>query len=266
MEGALEEIRFLANSANRLRVLDALAGDPASRRELQEETDVPRSTAARVLDDAEDRGWVDSEGSRYRLTSTGEARVSEFRNYLETTRGMQHLGEAIEWLPEPARSLDYRHLRDARIMTPTEANPTAQFDRGMELIRDAETYRGLTQNSLPQYMTELRDRVVQGELDFQGVIERGFVDVLRDEPERAALWHDIADRMWLYDGYAPLNMHVVDGTALIWLCDENHDGEDVIVQGLLESSHPEVVSWAESLYEEYRAESEPMDPGTLPPE
>jgi predicted transcriptional regulator len=264
MESALEEIGFLANSASRVRVLDALDGDPASRRELQEETGVPRSTAARVLDDAEDRGWVDSEGSRYRLTSAGEARVSAFRDYVATTEGMRHLGEAIEWLPEPAHSLDYRHLRDARLTTPTQANPTAHFDRGMELLRTAEAYRGLTQNSLPEYMRALRERVVRGELDFQGVIERGFVDVLRADPDRAALWHDTADRMWLYDGHVPLNMHVVDETALIWLCDEDSDGEDVIVKGLLESDNPAVVSWAESLYEEYRSESEPMDAGMLP--
>ena len=61
-------------------------------------------------------------------------------------------------------------------------------------------------------------------------------------------------------------MHVVDGTALVWLCDENHDGEDVVVQGLLESSHSAVVSWAESLYAEFRNDSEPMDPGVLPSE
>jgi len=61
-------------------------------------------------------------------------------------------------------------------------------------------------------------------------------------------------------------MHVVDGTALIWLCDEDSDGKDVIVKGLLESDHRAVVSWAESLYEEYRSEAEPMDSGMLPPE
>jgi len=175
-------------------VLDALAGSPASRRDLQEETGVPRSTAARVLDDAEDRGWVDSEGSRYRLTPAGAARVSEFRDYVATTEGMQHLGEAIDWLPDPAQSLDFSHLRDATVTTPTEANPTAQFDRAMELIRDAEEYRGLTQNSLPEYMRALRDRVVQGRLDVQGVIERGFLDVLRDDPERATRRPDVAVR------------------------------------------------------------------------
>ena len=266
MRGALEEIQFLANSANRVRVLDALGGGPASRRELQEETGVARSTAVRVLDDAEARGWVDSEGSRYRLTPGGAARVSEFREYVETVQGMGHLGEAVDWLPEPARSLDFRHLRDAGITTPTEENPTAYFDRGTELLRAADEYRGLTQNSLPEYMKALRGRVTRGELDFKGVIERGFVDVLRGGPDRAALRGDIADRVWLYDGCVPLNMRVVDRTALVWLCDENHDGEDVIVRGLLESGHPAVVSWAESLYEEYRDESEPMSPGMLPSE
>ena len=179
---------------------------------------------------------------------------------------MQHLGEAIGWLPEPVRSLDFRHLREARLTTPTQDNPTAQFGRGMELVRGAEEYRGLTRNSLPEYMRVLRDRVAQGRLDFQGVIEREFVDVLRENPERARLWRDIADRMWLYDGRVPLNMHVVDGTALVWLCDENRDGEDVIVKGLLESDHPAVLSWREPLYEEYRSESEPMGTGVLPSE
>ena len=57
---------------------------------------------------------------------------------------------------------------------------------------------------------------------------------------------------------------IVDGTVLVWLCDENHEGEDVLVKGVLESEHPAVISWAESLYEEYLSESEPLDPAMLP--
>ena len=264
MERALEEIQFLANSANRVRVLETLTDEPATRRELQNGTGVPRSTAARVLDEAEARGWVDSAGSRYTITPLGEARVAEFRTYVETTKGMQHLGEAIDWLPEPVHALDFRYFRDATITTPTGGNPTAPFDRGLELIRAADEYRGLTQNSLPQYMKTVRDRVVRDKLDFEGVIERRFVEVLRGEPERAALWQDIVHRMWLYSGRIPINMHVLGDRTLIWLCDENRDGEDVIVKGLLESDHPTVVSWAESLYEEYRDEAEPLRPEMVP--
>lgn len=264
MEEALEEIQFLANSVNRVQVLNRLSTGPASRRELQEETGVARSTAARVLDEAEARGWVTSEGSEYQITPRGDVMVSEFSTYVETTKGVQHLGQALDWLPEPVHDLDFRYFRGADITTPTEDNPTAPFDRGKERIRTADEYRGLTRNSLPEYMKMIRDRVDRGRLDFQGVIEASFIEVLRDDSDRAARWHDIAHGIRVYDGHVPINMHLVDGTALVWLCDKNQVGDDVVVKGLLESEHPAVVSWAETLYEEYREEAEPLDPSTLP--
>jgi predicted transcriptional regulator len=258
MEGVLEEIRFLADSPNRVRVLGALADGAETRRDVQEETEVARSTASRALSDAEDRGWVDSEGSRYWTTPRGEARLAAFDEYVATTEGMRHLGEAVDWLPEPARTLDYRHFRDARVTTPSEDNPTAPFDRGLELVREADEYRGLTQNSLPRYMAVVRDRVAAGELAFEAVLPRAFVESVRADAERFARWRDVADGVWLSDRPVPLNVHVVDGTALVWLCDEDHEGEEVLVKGLLESGAPAVVSWAESLFEEYRAAAEPM--------
>jgi predicted transcriptional regulator len=264
MEDALAEIQFLANSANRVRVLEALDDGAVTRREVQDETGVARSTAARVLDDAESRDWIDSEGSRYWITARGEARVSAFRTYLANTEGMRRLGEAIEWLPDPVRALDFRSLRDAVITYPTADNPAAPFDRGLDLLRAADEYRSLTENSLPQYVAVIRDHVRERGLDFEGVVERTFVEALRAEPERAAVWRDLAHRTWLYDGHVPINMQIVDGTALIWLCDEDHDGEDVVVRGLLESDDPAVVSWATSFYEEFRRESNPLDPDALP--
>lgn len=266
MDSTLDSIQFLANSANRIQVLEALTSGAASRRELQETTGVARSTAARVLDDAEDRGWVRSEGSSYRITQLGEAMVTEFRQYLAATEGIHHLGPAIDWLPEPARDLDFRYFREVEITTPTDANPTAHFDRAMEYLRETDSYRGLTQNSLPEYMRVVHGRVVEGQLDFEGVVEASFVDVLAEDPERADIWRDVADRTWLYNGRVPLNMHIVDRTVLLWLCDENQAGDDVLVKGLLESTHPDVVSWAESLYEEHRADAEPLDPTVLPAE
>lgn len=264
METALEEIQFLANSANRVRVLNRLTTGPASRRELEEETGVARSTTARILNEAEDQGWVASTGSEYQITSAGEVLVSEFSTYVETVEGVRHLGEAIDWLPDPIHELDFRYFRHADITTPTEDNPTAMFDRGLERIRTADKYRGLTQNSIPEYMKTIRDRVNRDQLDFQGIIEASFLEELRDDPDRAARWHDIAHGMWLYNGQIPINMHLIDGKVLVWLCDENGAGDDIVMRGLLESEHPAVVSWAETLYEEYREEAESLDPSTLP--
>ncbi|MBX0298026.1 helix-turn-helix transcriptional regulator [Haloarcula nitratireducens] len=258
MGRTLDDIQFLANSDNRVQVLNTLTGGAASRRDLQDATGVPRSTTARILDDAESRGWVKSEGSRYWITPMGEAMVTEFRKYLAAMEGIRHLGPAIDWLPEPVWKLEFQYLREAKVTKPTGDNPTAHFDRAMDYFRGSDSYRGLTQNSLPEYMKTIHDRVVEGELNFEGVIEASFIEVLSNDPERAALWQDIADQMLVYNGHVPLNMHIVDGTVLIWLCDENQAGDDVLVKGLLESAHPNVISWAESLYEDYRSDAEPL--------
>lgn len=263
MDDALAEIRFLASSANRVRVLEALADGATTRREVEERTGVARSTVARALNEAEDRGWVDSEGSRYWTTPVGAARVSAFRAYLETTAGMQHLGAALRWLPDPVRSLDFRHFRDAELTYPTPDNPAAPFDRGLALLNGADEYRSLTQNSFPRYMEVVRDRVERGELDFEGIVTGAFVEVLRSDPERASVWRDIADRTWMYDGHVPLNMQIADETVVLWLCGADHDGEDVVVKGLLESDDAAVVSWVASCYEEFRSEADPLEAAEL---
>jgi predicted transcriptional regulator len=264
MEDALAELRFLASSANRVRVLEALSDGVTTRREVEERTGVARSTVARALDEAAERDWVDSEGSRYWTTPEGEARLSAFRAYLETTAGMQHLGPALRWLPDPVRALDYCHLRDAELTYPTDDNPAAPFDRGLAILDAADEYRSLTQNSFPRYMTVVRDRVVAGRLDYEGVVASTFVETLRADPDRARVWHDLADRVRVYDGDVPANVQLADDTAVIWLCGPDHDGHDVVVKGLLESDDPAVVSWAESYYREFRIEADPLEPTELP--
>lgn len=64
------------------------------------------------------------------------------------------------------------------------------------------------------------------------------------------------------DGNVPIDGHIVDRRVLI-RSSERRAGE-LEVYGLLEGANPSVMSWAESLYEAYRADSEPLDPATLP--
>lgn len=194
----------------------------------------------------------------------GDDVLSRFVPLLETVAGIHNLGDAIDWLPPPVYSLEFRHLRDADVTTSTVENPARPFDRGLELIRAAGEYRGLTSTAIPRYVNVLRDRLVRGRLDVEGVIKASFLETLRDDPGRAEPWHDFAraDATWLYDGRIPINMHVVDETVLIWLGDRRED--ELEIHGLLESQNPAVVSWAEALYEDYRSESRPLDRGAVP--
>lgn len=108
-------------------------------------------------------------------------------------------------------------------------------------------------------MKALRDRQIQGQLDNEGVIAAGFIETLHDDPGRAEPWYDFAaaGRAWIYHGRVPINMHIVDETVLVWLGERREDS--VEIHGLLESENAAVLSWAESLYQEYRVGAEPLD-------
>jgi len=262
MEPALEAIQFFANSANSVLVFGALTDGVTTSSTLADRTGASRSTIARILDEGESRGWVESEGSRYELTYMGELMIEEFRTHLETIEGAQQLGSVINDLPEPARELDIRPLRDAKITTPSSEWPGAHYNRALELYRTGDTYRGLTQVAPEMIVQTLAEQVEQGELELEGVIGAAFTEELVDDPERAAPWHAFADRVWVYDGNIPVNMHLIDERVVLWL--DRAGGDRACGQGLLESEHPAVVSWAESLYGEYKSEAEPLDPTRLP--
>ena len=254
---ALEAIRFFATSANRVRVFDALTDGPKRTRPLIEQTCVSRSTVARILDEGESRGWIDSTGSLYELTRMGRVMIDEFRAHLRTVEGVQQLGEAINYLPEPMQELDVRHIREAKITTPTKDSPQAYMNRALELYRTGETYRGLTQIAPEIVIQTLADLADQGRLHVEGVIEAEFIEGILDDPEWAAPWHSFADQVWVYDGHIPLNMHIIDDTVVVWLVSTDDDTWDVY--GLMECDNPAVMTWAESLYQEYRTAAEPLD-------
>lgn len=259
MESPLERIAFLARSENRLQILQTLADEERTRQELREKLAISRTTLARILNEFETRGLIERTEQRYRPTPAADSILAKFLPLLETVEGIQNLGNAIDWLPPPARSLEFRHFRDAEITTSTAENPAEPFDRGVELIRAADEYRGLTSTAIPRYVKVLRDEEFQ---DVEGVIEARFIETLRKDPKRAAPWYDLIETTWIYDGRVPINMHIVDETVLIWLGEAR--GNEVDVRGLLETKNETVVSWANSFYNDYRSESRPLDPGILP--
>lgn len=264
MESTLEAIQVFANSANTVRVFEALTDGPTTSRDLAEQAGASRSTVARILDEGESRGWIVSTGSEYELTYLGQIMIDEFRTYLQTVESARQLGEAINYLPKPAHDLDIQYLGEANIVTMTEDNPHAGVERWLEMIRAADTYRGLTTIAPPIFVNALSDRIKQGGLDMGGVIEASVIETLREDPERAAPWHAFAEYVRVYDGRVPLNMLLIDGTVLLGL--DHIDGNLVEPRGTVESEHPAVVAWAKSLYEEYWSEAEPLDLAVLPKE
>ncbi|MDS0476883.1 transcriptional regulator [Natrinema sp. 1APR25-10V2] len=263
MDSALDAIQFFADSANSVHVFEALTAGSTTSRDLTEQTGASRSTVARILDKGESRGWITSEGSQYELTEEGEIMTAEFRTYLQTVEGIQHLGDAIEWLPAPVHSLDYRHFRTADLITPKTPTPSRPYDHVAEKIRSTDEVRSLVEVTLPRYVTLIHDQVNERQLDTELVIDADWIETLPAESEQLPLLRARAERdsIWTCDGGVPLNMHLFDDSVAIWL-GEDRD-EERVVRGLLVVEVPAVLSWAEGLYEDYRNEGELLDPATV---
>lgn len=89
--------------------------------------------------------------------------------------------------------------------------------------------------------------------EYEHVIEKTFVEEIRADPEPSFTWTSLTDGTLLYDGVIPISFHIIDNRVLIWLGESR--GE---IAGLLECENAEVLSWAESLYDEYRSGAEPF--------
>lgn len=63
----LDDVEYLARSANRVRVLETLAKGPHDRTDLQEKTGAARATLGRILGEFEERGWIRRDGAEYEL-------------------------------------------------------------------------------------------------------------------------------------------------------------------------------------------------------
>lgn len=59
-----------------------------------------------------------------------------------------------------------------------------------------------------------RERVEAGCLDFDQVFEKAFVETIRADPERSAQWESLSERVWVYEGIVPINVHIIEGLVL----------------------------------------------------
>lgn len=79
----LADIEHLARSPNRVRVLDALADGPATRRELEDATGVVRAIIGRALLAFEDRSWVKRcTGGTFTATPAGARIAADFAPFI----------------------------------------------------------------------------------------------------------------------------------------------------------------------------------------
>ena len=126
--------RFLADSPDRLALLERLRDAPASPSALVADLDPARRSIQRNLAAFESRGWVDHCGDGYRLTAAGDAVADAHAAYLDQLRRIDDSTPLLTHL-DPAHAPEPELLVDADLVVASEADPQAPIHAYTERLR-----------------------------------------------------------------------------------------------------------------------------------
>ena len=257
MDRVLDDIEFLARSANRVDVLRLVADRPYTRAELAEATDASQPTLGRILRDFEERKWIRHHSKGYSATPTGRLvaeGVGELYDSLETEHTLRELGQ---WLPTDALDFDLRRLQDATVTVPTQTRPGAPVSRVIDLVEAAEHVSVLSHAFNDRTLDAVADWVAAGG-NFDGVFSVDAITPVTDDDALARQLRRLARsdraRLSLYDGTVPLAVTLTDDVVSLLIRDEAGR-----LQAALDTNDPVVREWAETVYTDYRDGSRPLD-------
>ncbi|WP_435348121.1 helix-turn-helix transcriptional regulator [Haloarchaeobius sp. HRN-SO-5] len=255
----LEEIEFLSRSPNRVRVLDALSGEPRGRYELEDSTGVTRATLGRILDDFVERGWVREDDRRYQTTQLGAYVSREINHVLERFEPVPALNEVAEWFPEEGFGFDLGNLAGSTVVRSTRSNALAPTAHISKRVRTADQVRLITYSVLPGVMGECWRGIVDGRLELESVLNGGAVESFGADPQLIEQAREMAEteqsEVYLYNGDIPSTVFVVDDVVLLCL-----SGGEGAPRAVIETDDEVVRSWAETRIDELRSEGKRLDP------
>ena len=258
MEATLEEIEFLALSANRVTVLEALADGSHTRTELAEATGASQATLGRILRDFEERSWIQRDGSAYEATATGRlvaSGVTDLREIIETER---RLRDVVDYLPTDELTVDLRRLSDATITTPSQTRPNAPLSRLLDLLEDAEEVRAVSHAFNEQTLTIVQERTASGTQTFEGVFSRGAIEAVADDAELRDRLESVLETetasIRVREDDVPLAVMALDDVVFLLLRDD-----EGVLRASIDTDDEAVRSWARETIAAYWSNAEPVD-------
>lgn len=249
---AIDQIEFLARSETRVRALEVLdEAGPATQHECRERLDASRSTVARTLSGLEDRGWIEQRGRTYRLTPAGTIVADAFLDLVDTIDATEELSTFLRYFPDSEFDLDLADLRTASITPSTESDPYAPANHQTELVREADSFRGMLPAIEIEGSRMIHRRCLEGDLDIETIASPSVAETITDG-EYARLYSEMvasgAHTVLVADSELPFYLGLTDdGRTHVGV-----DDDEGFPRALLVSDSEAVREWAESVYADWR--------------
>lgn len=261
MNSGIEGIEFLARSAHRVGVLEALSDGPRDRMDLREETGASSPTVGRVLADFEDRRWLNRDGPTYTLTPLGEyvaEKLLALRDAMETEAKLR---EMWRWLPIEMPGFSVELFEDAVVSYPGAAYPYEPVERLEELISETTTLRGFDSIVFKSRNLETACGAVLSGMEFEYVFTPEALEgTYAWNPEQIRAVAECENASVLVHDDLPdsdrCGLGIVDDRACI-CC---HDPATGAMVAVIDTDAPEAREWALSVFEGVRETATLVDP------
>lgn len=237
--------RFLADSPDRLALLDHLRDGPASPATLVAALDPARRSIQRNLAAFEDRGWVERCDGGYRLTAVGDHVARTHADYLDRLRRIDEYGPLLSHL-DPEHAPDPDRLAGADLVTATDADPQAPIHAYTERLREMDGDRvrvcsPVLSRAFHKAHAALALNGVHTELLLSAATAQQAKDL--NPVEFAAVLRAGPLDLFVRDDSIPFGLALGEGSLLLGAYDDGH------LQACLHSTDPDLLEWAERTFE-----------------
>ena len=263
MNATLDDIEFLVSSNHRVGVLDALTKGSHDRDELRGATGASSPTMGRILNDFEERHWIRRDGPTYRLTALGAFVADRFEEFREAMAYQRRLREVWPWLPHEIDGFSIELFTDVIVSQPGPGYPYRPVERLTECLTTTNTMRGFGMALLKSGNLEPFFDHVRNGLECEYIYSPAVFDELLSWDDGTV--REMATRpnytVLLHDGL-PL-----DERCGICLFDDRvsiccYDPETGALQSLVDTGGDGMRTWAETYYDQFRAEARPLEDAT----
>ena len=263
MDGTPDDIEFLVTSDHRVAVLDALTKGTSDRNALRSATGASSPTMSRILTDFENRNWVEREGRTCELTGLGEFVADRLAEFVDAITIENRLRDVWQWLPHELDGFSVDLFTDVAVTHPNPGYPDEPIERRIELITETSTWRGVGVAMLGLRTLEISfDRFLDQQDEFQCEYiypPEVFEELLSwgDTEKIMKAAHNESYTVFLHEDLP------IDDRYEICLFDDCvticcYDHEKGGLQALIETTSSDMRTWAESYYEEFREEAQPL--------
>jgi len=234
----------------RLDLLACVNDAPKTKRTLEDELDISRSTIDRAIRELELLDLVTYTSDGYAITPIGTLLAEECASFLETVDVAMRLDEVLRWVPSDELELDVRFFDDAELLTPEPGDPYAMINRHVQLLQSAEYVRCMLPVIGLHGHEAAHDSIVDGDGESELIVTESVASTLLESPDYAPLTDELlaTDRfeLYVYDGSVPYFLGVFDGLVQLGADD---DGDP---KAMLETDTDEVREWAHQKLDAYR--------------